>query len=129
MNPASRPRLSCVLRDLYVDNAIGAAGSTGRGEASLYGPCSYLVVEELRRGARPKDAGMAALKRIRTNTVERRLLNSRGEPNFNINFYVLSKSGDHTAVAMYAGANSTYACCDGTGPRRIPSEPLLEGTA
>src|SRR3954465_13815878 len=42
---------------LYVDNAVGAAGSTGRGEANLYGLCSYLIVEELRRGAHPKDAG------------------------------------------------------------------------
>lgn len=114
---------------LYVDNATGAAGSTGRGEANLYGLCSYLVVEELRRGAHPKDAGMAALKRIRSNTVEKRLLNSRGEPNFDIDFYVLSKSGEHAAVAMYAGANSTYACCDEKGPRIVASEPLLEGTA
>jgi N4-(beta-N-acetylglucosaminyl)-L-asparaginase len=114
---------------LYVDNATGAAGSTGRGEANLYGLCSYLVVEELRRGAHPKDAGMAALKRIRSNTVEKRLLNSRGEPNFDIDFYVLTKSGEHAAVTMYAGANSTYACCDDKGPRIVASEPLLEGTA
>lgn len=114
---------------LYVDNATGAAGSTGRGEANLYGLCSYLVVEELRRGAHPKDAGMAALKRIRSNTVEKRLLNSRGEPNFDIDFYVLTKSGEHAAVTMYAGANSTYACCDEKGPRIVASEPLLEGTA
>ena len=114
---------------LYVDNAVGAAGSTGRGEANLYGLCSYLVIEELRRGAHPKDAGMAALRRIRTNTVEKRLLNSRGEPNFDIDFYVLTKGGEHAAVAMYAGANSTYACCDENGPRILKSEPLLEGSA
>ena len=41
---------------LYVDNEVGAAGSTGRGEANLYNLCSYLIVEELRRGASPKDA-------------------------------------------------------------------------
>jgi len=114
---------------LYVDNAIGAAGSTGRGEANLYGLCSYLVVEELRRGAHPKDAGMAALKRILANTVEKRLLNSRGEPNFDIDFYVLSRNGEHAAVTMYAGARTTYACCDENGPRFIPSEPLLQGAA
>ncbi|MEO8077736.1 MAG: N(4)-(beta-N-acetylglucosaminyl)-L-asparaginase, partial [Acidobacteriota bacterium] len=46
---------------LYVDNEVGAAGSTGRGEANLYGLCSFLIVEEMRRGAHPKDAGMNAL--------------------------------------------------------------------
>ena len=35
---------------LYVDNEVGAAGSTGRGEANLYGLCSFLVVEDMRRG-------------------------------------------------------------------------------
>ena len=34
---------------------------------------------------------MEALKRIKANTIEKRLLNSRGEPNFNINFYVLDE--------------------------------------
>jgi N4-(beta-N-acetylglucosaminyl)-L-asparaginase len=115
---------------LYVDNDIGAAGSTGRGEANLYGLCSFLVVEELRRGAHPKDAGMAALKRIKSNTIEKRLLNDRGEPNFDINFYVLTKNGEHAGVAMYGGGdNGTYAYCDENGPRTVALEPLLKGSA
>jgi N4-(beta-N-acetylglucosaminyl)-L-asparaginase len=114
---------------LYVDNEVGAAGSTGRGEANLYGLCSYLVVEELRRGAHPKDAGMAALKRIKSNTIEKRLLNDRGEPNFGIDFYVLTNKGEHAGVSMYVGENSAYACCDENGPRKIPLEPLLKGKA
>src|SRR5207342_198138 len=72
---------------LYVDGEIGAAGSTGRGEANLFGLCSYLVVESMRRGMSPKDAGMEALRRVRSNTVEKRLLNSRGMPNFDLTFY------------------------------------------
>ena len=114
---------------LYVDNEIGAAGSTGRGEANLYGLCSFLIVEELRRGAHPKDAGMAALKRIKSNTIEKRLLNDRGEPNFGIDFYVLTNKGEHAGVTMYAGDDSAYACCDENGPRKIPLEPLLKGKA
>src|SRR3954463_11131196 len=66
---------------LYVDGAIGAAGSTGRGEANLYGLCSFLIVENMRRGMHPKDAGLDACKHIAANTVEKRLLNSRGQPN------------------------------------------------
>src|SRR5204863_6848681 len=66
---------------LYVDNEIGAAGSTGRGEANLFGLCSFLIVESMRHGMSPKDAGMTALKRIAANTMEKRLLNSRSQPN------------------------------------------------
>ncbi len=65
---------------LYVDGDVGAAGSTGRGEANLYNLCSFLIVEQMRRGKSPKDAGMEALRRIQKNTVEKRLLNSRGLP-------------------------------------------------
>ncbi|MEJ7618938.1 MAG: N(4)-(beta-N-acetylglucosaminyl)-L-asparaginase [Pyrinomonadaceae bacterium] len=75
---------------LYVDGNVGAAGSTGRGEANLYNLCSFLIVEEMRRGAHPKDAGMEALKRIKANTVERRLLTEKGGPNFGINFYIIN---------------------------------------
>ena len=36
---------------------------------------------------------MEALKRIQANTVEKRLLNARGQPNFGINFYILNAKG------------------------------------
>jgi len=113
---------------LYVDNAVGAAGSTGRGEANLYNLCSYLIVEEMRRGASPKDAGMTALARIKGNTVEKRLLNARGLPNFNVNFYILNKRGEHAGVTMYnpKGAQ-TYAVCDAQGGRLEKLDALLDG--
>jgi N4-(beta-N-acetylglucosaminyl)-L-asparaginase len=111
---------------LYVDNAVGAAGSTGRGEANLYNLTSYLIVENLRRGMSPKDAGMEGLRRIVQNTVERRLLNSRGTPNFGIQFYVLNARGEHAGVTMYPGG--TYAVCDERGPRDVEMEPLLSGS-
>jgi N4-(beta-N-acetylglucosaminyl)-L-asparaginase len=112
---------------LYVDGAVGAAGSTGRGEANLYNLCSFLIVEEMRRGAHPKDAGMTALRRIQANTVEKRLLNSRGLPNFGINFYVLNARGEHAGVTMYEGAK--YAVCDERGPQTLPCDALLQGKA
>ncbi|MCB1672958.1 MAG: isoaspartyl peptidase/L-asparaginase, partial [Pseudomonadales bacterium] len=105
---------------LYVHNDFGAAGSTGRGEANLYNLASFLVVEELRRGADPKDAGMAALRRIWENT-ERRLLLDNGEPAFDVNFYVLGKDGRHAGVAFYgtsaSGNQRNYAVCDENGGR------------
>jgi N4-(beta-N-acetylglucosaminyl)-L-asparaginase len=108
---------------LYVDGAVGAAGSTGRGEANLFNLCSFLIVEEMRRGRSPKDAGMEALRRIKANTVERRLLNKDGNPNFGINFYVLNARGEHAGVTMYEGAR--YAVCTERGPETLNCEPLL----
>lgn len=110
---------------LYVDGSVGAAGSTGRGEANLYGLCSFLIVELLRRGMAPKDAGLEALRRVQANTVEKRLLNARGEPGFNLTFYVLSPRGEHAGVAMYGGGQ--YAVCTENGAELRPIEPLLAG--
>lgn len=109
---------------LYVDNEVGAAGSTGRGEANLYNLSSYLIVEELRRGKSPKDAGMDALKRIQKNTVEKRLLNKRGLPNFDVKFYVVTPQGEYAGVSMYP---AKFALCDANGPRTLDTEALLAG--
>jgi N4-(beta-N-acetylglucosaminyl)-L-asparaginase len=115
---------------LYVDGSVGAAGSTGRGEANLYGLCSFLIVEEMRRGQHPKDAGMEALRRIRENTIEPRLLNERGTPNFNVNFYIIDRMGRYAGVAIYAeGDESRYAVCTENGAEHPMLEALLEGTA
>ena len=112
---------------LYVDGEVGAAGSTGRGEANLYSLASFLIVEGMRRGLHPKDAGLEALKRIKANTVPR-LLNKRGEPSFNINFYILNQ-GDYAGVAMYSPERNRarFAVCDEKGPRLESSEGLLQG--
>ena len=112
---------------LYVDNDVGAAGSTGRGEANLYNLSSYLIVESMRRGMHPKDAGMEALRRIRANTVESRLLNARGLPNFNIRFFILDKKGQHAGVAMYGSGEKTFALCTEKGAEAPTLEPLMPG--
>lgn len=113
---------------LYVDGEVGAAGSTGRGEANLYNLASFLIVEELRRGRHPKDAGFEALKRIKGNTIPR-LLNRRGEPSFNINFYIINRKGEYAGVTMYSPERNPgrFAVCDEKGPRLEQSEPLLQG--
>lgn len=112
----------------YVDNEVGAAGSTGRGEANLYSCASFLIVEFMRHGMSPKDAGMAALTRIKDNTVEARLLNDRGLPNFNVRFFVLNKEGDYAGVSMYAAGESAFAVCDENGAREERLDGLLEGS-
>jgi N4-(beta-N-acetylglucosaminyl)-L-asparaginase len=125
---------------LYVNGEVGAAGSTGRGEANLYNLSSLLIVESMRRGMHPKDAGVEALKRIRENTVEKRLRKHNGDPNFNVNFYVLNARGEYAGVAMYAedeeergwageqGKRVRYAVCTEKGPQTLQVEGLLPGT-
>jgi N4-(beta-N-acetylglucosaminyl)-L-asparaginase len=126
---------------LYVDGAIGAAGSTGRGEANLYNLSSYLIIESMRQGRHPKDACLEALRRIRANTIERRLRKPNGDPNFNITFYAINAKGEHAAVAMYAeddndrgwagqtdGRRVRYALCTEDGPVTLPCEGLISGS-
>ena len=109
---------------LYVDGAIGAAGSTGRGEANLYNLSSFLIVENMRRGMHPKDAGLDALRRVKANTVEKRLLTASGNPSFGLSFYILNAKGEYAGVSMY---EATYAVCTENGPQTLKTEPLLPG--
>lgn len=109
---------------LYVDGSVGAAGSTGRGEANLYGLSSFLIIECLRQGLHPKDAAIEACKRIRTNTVEKRLLDRHGNPNFDVTFYVLDAKGRHAGVSLLSGAK--YAVCTENGPETLACEGLIE---
>jgi N4-(beta-N-acetylglucosaminyl)-L-asparaginase len=113
---------------LYVDGEWGAAGSTGRGEANLFNQSSHLIVEGLRRGLHPKDAGMEAVKRIRDNTVEKRLLTPDGKPDFYVSFYILDRQGRYAGVDLYStfyGRKRQYAVCTENGPQVLDSESLL----
>jgi N4-(beta-N-acetylglucosaminyl)-L-asparaginase len=113
---------------LWVDGEVGAAGSTGRGEANLFNLSSRLIVEEMRRGRHPKDAAMEALKRINANTVEKRLLDDRGRPNFYVTFYVLDRSGRYACVDLYTtwhGRPRQFALCTENGPQTLAADGLL----
>jgi N4-(beta-N-acetylglucosaminyl)-L-asparaginase len=111
----------------YVDGDVGACGSTGRGEANLYGLSSFLVVEEMRRGAHPKDAIAEALRRIKARTIEKRLLKPDGTPIFSVKFYAMNVRGEHAAMAMYSGDEPKYAVCDEAGARLVAMDGLLPG--
>jgi N4-(beta-N-acetylglucosaminyl)-L-asparaginase len=113
---------------LYVDGEVGAAGSTGRGEANLYGLGSYQIVENLRLGLHPKDAGMDVVKRIVARTTEKRLLTESGQPRLSVKFYILGRSGEHAGVSVYSsyrGKAARYAVCSAEGARFLPCESLL----
>ena len=70
---------------------------------------------------------MEALKRIKANTIESRLLNSKGNPNFNIRFFVLNKRGEWAGVSMYHAGETKFAVCTENGAQAPELEPLLAG--
>ena len=75
----------------------------------------------------PKDAMIDACKRIAKQTVEKRLLNSRGLPNFDMDFYAFDKQGRHAAVTFYLPG--AYAICTENGAQTLQMEPVYEGKA
>jgi N4-(beta-N-acetylglucosaminyl)-L-asparaginase len=112
---------------LWVDAEVGAAGSTGRGEANLYALSSFFIVEQMRLGRHPRDAALEALRRIAGNTIEKRLINSQGRPKFAVSFYVLDRRGEPAGVSMYASAGgkpAQFAVCTEHGPETRPCEGL-----
>jgi N4-(beta-N-acetylglucosaminyl)-L-asparaginase len=109
---------------LYVDNDVGACGSTGRGEAVIKTCGSHSVVELMRSGMSPVDACLEALRRVVTFTTEARLHNEQGLPNFNVNYYAVNKNGEYGGAAIWAGAR--FAVCTGGESRREDSAYLFE---
>jgi N4-(beta-N-acetylglucosaminyl)-L-asparaginase len=92
----------------YTDNDIGAAGSTGRGEANIMVCGGFLTVEGMRRGLKPTDACLETLKRVVRLTPPRLLKD--GRPTFNLSFYAVNKRGEFGAASLYP---SRYAAHDG----------------
>jgi N4-(beta-N-acetylglucosaminyl)-L-asparaginase len=106
------PLIGC---GLYVDNEVGAAGSTGRGEAVILENGSFSVVEHMRRGLAPREACLAVLQRMVQHNRLPRLLRQDGRPKFDVKFYALDKQGRYGAAAIWSGGK--FAVCDAQGER------------
>lgn len=107
---------------LYVDNEIGACGSTGRGEANLLNCSSFHVVELMGRGASPEEACRQVLQGIAKRT-EQRLRDAQGNPNYGLSFYALRKDGRFGGATMRGTA--PMAVRDGQAARRVDLPGLL----
>jgi len=91
----------------FVDNEVGTAGSTGRGEANLQTCASFMIVEWMRMGKSPEEACLEACKRIVERTVPR-LRRPDGKPNFNVSFYALHRDGRHGSAAIFEGQKFAF---------------------
>jgi N4-(beta-N-acetylglucosaminyl)-L-asparaginase len=79
---------------LYVDNEVGGAGATGRGEEVIKTCGSFAIVEAMRRGTSPEEACREALKRIVRWT--------REDPDFDVKYVALRRDGEAACVALRA---------------------------
>jgi N4-(beta-N-acetylglucosaminyl)-L-asparaginase len=106
----------------YTDNDIGAAGSTGRGEANIQVCGAFLTVEFMRRNLKPTDAALETLRRV-VATSEPRLLDEQGRPTFNLSFYAVNKNGEFGSATIYP---SRYTAWDGETAARLDTAYLFE---
>ncbi len=110
---------------MYVDNAIGSAGATGRGEAVIQSCGSFAIVHAMESGMEPTQACLHVLRKIVSNSSrQNRLMRDAQRPNFNVVMYALRKDGVHGSAAMFPGAR--YAVADGAGARLEACAALFE---
>jgi N4-(beta-N-acetylglucosaminyl)-L-asparaginase len=82
---------------LYLDNEVGAAGATGRGEEILRTCGSFFVVEQMRAGKSPQDACEALCERIIY------INGGRDKVNFNDKIVAVNKNGDVGCASILGG--------------------------
>ena len=111
------PLIGC---GLYVDNEIGAAGSTGRGEECIYINGAHTVVENMRHGMSPTDAAMDAIKRV----CARYGNNLEELASISLNFYAVNKKGEYGGACIWKGGKFTVH--DGTSAKLVNSVHLYE---
>ncbi len=122
---------SAIGAGLYCDAGAGSAGATGRGEAAILSAGSAMIVEQLRQGRAPVDAGMEILRRI-TEQAQRAavwqpgLVDEAGIPSFNIQFYVLGLDGQVAGVELLERGHR-YAVADEAGGPRLETLVGLHG--
>ncbi len=110
----------------YTDQDVGSAGATGSGEENIKVAGAHTIVENMRHGMSPQEAGIDALKRI--------VRNYNGDMNklrfVDMSYYILRKDGAYASVSLWEGYSQghphKFAVHDGTLRSEV-STPLLKG--
>jgi N4-(beta-N-acetylglucosaminyl)-L-asparaginase len=113
---------------LYCDQEAGSAGATGRGEAAILSTGSTMIVELMRQGAAPVDAGLEVLRRVtrqaqRASSWQPGLVDEQGLPSFGLHLYILGLDGSWAGVTLKGGGKFAVADAEG-GPRHEQLVPL-----
>jgi N4-(beta-N-acetylglucosaminyl)-L-asparaginase len=110
----------------YTDQDVGSAGATGSGEENIKVSGAHTIVENMRHGMSPHDAGMDALQRLahlyNGDMAKLRFID--------MTYYVLRKDGAYAGVSLWEGYSAGHphniAVHDGT--RRLePATALFKG--
>jgi N4-(beta-N-acetylglucosaminyl)-L-asparaginase len=110
-----------------VDNEVGAAGSTGKGEENIKISGGHTIIEMMRQGKSPTDACLEAMGRIARNYKnDRKKLGT-----FHIYFYAINKDGMHGAASLWRNGyeenkQASYAVHDGTESRLVACKPFFD---
>jgi N4-(beta-N-acetylglucosaminyl)-L-asparaginase len=110
----------------YTDQDIGSAGATGAGEENIKVAGAHTIVENMRHGMSPQEAGMDALKRI--------VRNYNGDMTklhyMDMTYYILRKDGAYASVCLWEGSSAghphKFVVHDGTLRSEVAT-PLLKG--
>jgi N4-(beta-N-acetylglucosaminyl)-L-asparaginase len=83
----------------YTDQDIGSAGATGSGEENIKVAGAHTIVENMRHGMPPQEAGTDALKRIVRN-----YNSDMNKLSFvDMTYYILRKDGAYAGVSLWEG--------------------------
>lgn len=97
----------------YCDQDVGAAGATGNGEENIKVAGAHTIVENMRHGMSPVDAGLDAMKRIARNYNN----DMKKLRYIQMIFYVLRADGAYAGVSMWSkstsGKQRVFAVHDG----------------
>jgi N4-(beta-N-acetylglucosaminyl)-L-asparaginase len=112
----------------YTDQDVGSAGATGSGEENIKVAGAHTIIENMRHGMSPLDAGMEALKRIVRN-----YNNDMNKIKFmDMTYYILRKDGCHAGVSLWEGYSESnkhkIAVHDGT-QRTEATVSLFKGSS
>jgi N4-(beta-N-acetylglucosaminyl)-L-asparaginase len=110
----------------YTDQDVGSAGATGSGEENIKVAGAHTIVENMRHGMSPQEAGLDALKRI--------VRNYNGDMNrlrfIDMTYYILRKDGAYAGVSLWEGYSKGHrhkiAIHDGTHRAEL-AVSLLKG--
>jgi N4-(beta-N-acetylglucosaminyl)-L-asparaginase len=110
----------------YTDQDVGSAGATGSGEENIKVAGAHTIVENMRHGMSPQEAGLEALKRI--------VRNYNGDMNrlrfIDMTYYILRKDGAYAGVSLWEGYSKgnphKIAIHDGTHRAEV-AVSLLKG--
>ncbi len=110
----------------YTDQDVGSAGATGSGEENIKVAGAHTIVENMRRGMSPQEAGMDALKRIVRN-----YNSDMTKLKFmDMTYYILRKDGAYAGVSLWEGYSNgnphKIAVHDGTKRSEV-TVPMFKG--